>query len=41
MCKDYVEERRELIQTILKDRSLSELPTIQQVLIIFCLLTYS
>ncbi|KAK4564018.1 hypothetical protein RGQ29_006207 [Quercus rubra] len=30
MCKSFVEERRELIQTVLKDRSLSDLPVIKQ-----------
>jgi len=33
MCKGFVEERRELIQTVLKDRSLSDLPVIKQVII--------
>ena len=33
MCKSFVEERRELIQTVLKDRSLSDLPVIKQVII--------
>ncbi|KAI4299099.1 hypothetical protein L6164_032590 [Bauhinia variegata] len=30
MCSDYVEEKRELIDTILKDRQLSNLPKINQ-----------
>ena len=33
MCKGFVEERTELIQTVLKDRSLSDLPVIKQVII--------
>lgn len=31
MCTDYVEEKRELIQAILKHRKLSDLPRITQV----------
>jgi hypothetical protein len=34
MCRDYVEEKRQLIKEILRDRKLSKLPKIQQVLII-------
>lgn len=31
MCSNYIEEKRELIEAILKDRQLSNLPKITQV----------
>lgn len=34
MCTDYIEEKRELLEAILKGRKLSDLPKIQLVFIL-------
>lgn len=33
MCSDYVEEKTELINALIKDRKLSDLPKISQVIL--------
>lgn len=38
MCTEYVEEKKELLRAIAKDRKLSDLPKISQVSIMFNLL---